>query len=327
MKDHRSRITACLLLWLLATAQSPRAGDDLEALRHLMGPFPGVGVAVETKNTPGQAGIPPRRTDRWTFATGIQALVVQYSRFLNVPPHFSGSHPSLASGEMGIGLDGGPFGNWYAGNTIRILVDGIDIMQRRPADVVEAREGEEGRLRLAWKLDGGSELVLRFTVPEGGSVIRAVIALTPGTQPVGAIRVLLCCYPGGFAPAHGMPSHRYAATAAGERDLPPDFASAAGRPPPTLLIPSASPWAFYADHLQTRGALGLLALAEERATGEIRLSGYRVDTALDYPAGVRRIRLAFYAFELTNDAALAAFQGLQDSATRALRATGSDTGL
>jgi hypothetical protein len=64
---------------------------------------------------------------------------------------------------------------------------------------------------------------------------------------------------------------------------------------------------------------GLLTLSEDQATGEIRLSTYGVATILNYPAGARRIRLGFYAFEITNDAAQTAFRGALDSETHVLR--------
>ena len=109
-------------------------------------------------------------------------------------------------------------------------------------------------------------------------------------------------YPGGFGPAYGLPSHRCVQTAGASAQVPRDYAA---KEFPKVPFPTEDAWAFTSDRIENRGSLGLVALPEEKPAGEIRASNYGVATVLTYPPDTRRVRLGFYAFEVTNDAALA----------------------
>jgi hypothetical protein len=278
-------------------------------------------IKVETKTTltEPKSGAPPQRSDRWTFSAGGAGLTVSYGRFLNQPPHFTGSYPSLANEDMGVGFDGGPFHYWYAGNAIRVLVNGEDVMRARPAKFTKAAQGDPGRLRLVWDLAGGGELRLNFAVPDGGAAAYARIELAPAATPVTSFQVRLTCYPGGFGPAQGQPSHRWVLTAKGEAAVPRDFVQTAGNPFPVLPLPAGQGWVFYADKLQSRGSLGLILLPEERAAGEVRLSSYAVSTVLTCLPNTRTVHLGFMAFDTANAAAQRAFVASVAQEQRALR--------
>jgi hypothetical protein len=131
--------------------------------------------------------------------------------------------------------------------------------------------------------------------------------------------VRLTCYPGGFGPAHGQPSHRWVLTAKGEAAVPKEFVQTAGNPFPVLPLPAGQGWAFYADKLQSRGSLGLILLPEERAAGEVRLSSYGVSTVLNCPPNARTVHLGFLAFDTANAAAQQAFIASVAQEQRALR--------
>jgi hypothetical protein len=310
---------AFLLLGLPSAGQSQGAENDLEALRRLMGPLMAVKVETKTTLTEAKDGTPPQRGDRWTFISGGAGLTVSYSRFLNQPPDFRGSYPSLANEDMGVGFDGGPFHYWYAGNAIRVMVNGEDIMRARPAKLTKAAEGDPGRLRLVWDLAGGGELRLSFAVPDGGAAVYARIELAPATLAVSSFQVRLTCYPGGFGPAYGHPSHRWALTAKGEAGVPKDFVQTADNALPVLPLPAGEGWVFYADKLQSRGSLGLILLPEERAAGEVRLSSYGVSTVLTCPPNARTLHLGFLAFDTANAAAQQAFVASVTQEQRVLR--------
>lgn len=280
------------------------ANDDLEALKKVMGEIKGVKLEHKTTMVEAKENIPPRQNDQWNYSTGIKTLTINYSRFLNQPPHFSGRYPSLANSDMGVGFDGGSFGNWYRGNAIRVLVDGVDVMAEKPADEIEAGEGDRGYLRMVWALDKGGKIVLNFIVPEGGSGIYCRVDVVSGENVIKNIGVRLSCYPGGFAPAYGLPSHRYVVTAKGEWEVPKeqkgDF--------PVLPLDSGTDWIFYGDKLQSKGALGLLFDNKGLTSGRVRMSSYGQFTELDYPADIKSIYLAFYAFETDNSAAMELFK-------------------
>lgn len=292
---------------------------DLAAVRALIGE-PRVSIAHhEQVKASGDGTKPPLRSDSWTFIVGGVNPTVRYGRYLNRPPEFTESHPSLTSGDMGVGLDGGPFGYWYRGSAIRVILDGQDVFAARPADLCEALEDEYGHLRLAWELGEGRRVTLHFTVPEDGRAVFARLDVEPGVQPVGRTEVRLMCYPGGFGPAHGLPSHRYVKTAQAEEQVPRDFRHSPEHPFPMAPLTGEDDWVFYGDRLSSGGSLGLLLNREDRPAGRVNLSDYGVATTLEYPADMRRIHLAFFAYSLENEPAERAFLAGLEQERAALR--------
>ena len=143
--------------------------------------------------------------------------------------------------------------------------------------------------------------------------------MAPDIPPVTSFQVRLTCYPGGFGPAHGQPSHRWVLMAKGEAGVPKDFVQTADNPFPVLPLPADESWVFYTDKLQSRGSLGLVLLPEERAAGEIRLSSYGVSTVLTCPPNARTVHLGFLAFDTANAAAQQAFVASVAQEQRGLR--------
>ncbi len=291
------------------------AEEDLEALKKLMGDI--ISVQVEQKTTSAEAknNIPPMQTDVWDFKTGARTLTVGYSRFLNQPPHFTGNYPSLTTGDMGVGFDGGSFHYWYRGNVIRVRINGADIMAAKPAKIAEANEGKEGRLRMIWEMEKNGELVLNFIIPESGQAIYSRIDIVPGNLSIKDIELRLTCYPGGFAPAHRLPSHRWIVTSDGEWDIPHGYTGTN----PEVAIDKGIDWIFYADKLQSKGSLGLLLNAEEGFRGRVRIGSYAQSTEITYPQETRHIRLAFFAFETENHVSMKAFKAAIESERKILK--------
>ena len=274
---------------------------ELEELKKIMGDFK---IKIEHKSEDKkEADKPPFRRESWTFMTGVLNPKVNYNRFLNQPPDFSGKYPSLANSDTGIGFDGGAFGNWYRGNCVRIIINGRDIMAERTADVVEHKEGENGYLRFVWKLEAGGTVTLNITVPGDGTAIYARVDLAPGGLKIDSFQMRLTCYPGGFSPAYGIPSHRWVMTAKNEEDIPKDFKKEEGKDYPRIPVTADEVWIFYADKLQSSGSLGLVFLPEEKPSGQVRMSSYGQSTELNYPPDTRQVHLAFYAFGIGNEAA------------------------
>ena len=283
-----------------------RAGD-LDTIRALIGE---VKVKIEHKEeltTSEDGAKPPCKSESWTFRAGGVSRTVRYGRYLNRPPDFAGTYPSLANHDMGIGLDGGLFGYWYRGNAIRVLLDGEDVLARRPADRVEAQEGANGHVRFAWEMENGRRLTLSFTVPKDGRAVFARVDIEPGSSPLKGTELKLTCYPGGFGPAYKQPSHRYVKTARASADVPRDFARSEDSPFPVVPLPAGEEWVFYGDKLQSRGSVALLVSREEAPEGQVRLSNYGVSTSLVYPATARRVHLAFFAYSIENGPAEKAF--------------------
>jgi len=307
---------ALVLLLIQLAGPAHAAENDLEALRQLMGPILGVKLEAKTSKTEPKETVPPLQNDEWNYSSGASVMTIRYSRYLNQPPHYTGSYPSLANGDMGVGFNGGPFQFWYG---LRVLLDDKDILQAKPANRCEAVGGEYGHLRLVWELEAGGKLTLNFTVPEGGDGIYARIDLEPATPGPTRIQVQLTCYPGGFGPAHNMPSHRFAKSASTAADVPADFKVTPENPYPVLPLAKSDEWVFYGDRKSSIGTLGLLLNPAEEPTSQVSLSNYGVITRLTYPAVMRRIHLGFFAFSLENEAAEKAFSAGLDTRRQTLR--------
>jgi hypothetical protein len=229
---------------------------------------------------------------------------------------------------MGLGFDGGAWGNWYRGNALRVIINGRDLFAAQPATKVEWQEGDNGRLRLVWELEEGRSLTLNLIVPEDGHAIYARIDYRPIAEiahrpspiahpsPVDSLQVQLMAYPGGYGPAYQLPSHRWVSTARQEAEVPKDYAD---KEFPKVSFTAEDAWIFYADKLVDDGSLGLLVRPEEGPSGEIRLSSYGVQTLLNYPPETRHIHLGFYAYNVVNATARRIFVDSVNAELEALR--------
>jgi len=290
---------------------------EIAALRKIMGEHKlKIEHKVEDKKAEGK---PPFRSESWTFMTGVLNPKVNYSRYLNVQPYFEGKYRSLINSDMGIGFDGGSFGNWYRGNAIRVIINGEDIFAAKTADAVAWKEGENGYLHFVWKLKQGGEVALNITVPQDGLALYARVDFAPGNLKADSLQVRLTCYPGGYGPAYKLPSHRWVVTAKNEAEVPKDFKREGGKEYPRVRLTSGQRWIFYADKLVSGGSLGLLMLPEEKPSGEVRMSNYGQSTILNYPPRTRRLHLGFYAFGLENQAAKKLFLNSLSEELRTLR--------
>lgn len=303
-KNTRIQRAACFsLLCLLASGFIPRARAEapvLQELRQVMAESLKVKIEHEEKITPAADNKPPFKSESWTLHTGLARPTVRYGRYLNRPPDFTGGYPSLPNSDTGIGFDGGAWGNWYRGNAMRVLVNDRDIFAGQPATKIAWHEGENGRLRLVWELEEGRSVTLNIVVPEDGHAMYALLDLSLPEMKVDSVKVWVNCYPGGYGPAYGLPSHRWVMTASNQSEVPKYFAA---KEFPKVPIAESDSWVFYADRLANNGALGLVVLPEEKPSGEVALSNYGVGTTLNYPPETRQIHLGFQAYSIVNDAA------------------------
>ena len=290
---------AAILVWPLILAAGPLDGPrgwEVEGLRIAA---PELVVRRESTTTPPQKpGAPTRADDVFKILTDLGPFEVKYSRHLNRPPTFTGRHPACPTGDWGLGISG-LGSHWYRGNTVRVLIDGQDIVARHAADSIETRTGGGvARLRFLWKLPV-AEVAICVAAVNRRSEGFVEIVIQP-RRPLKSVGVALTCYPGGFGPYYGIPSRRVVRTEGGE------VSAAAGQANRTLRVPAACSWVWYADHedqdrgLCSHGSVALVRLPEERAEGEVRVSSYGVFTRLEYPGTQSRIRLALSAGDRPN---------------------------
>jgi len=106
-----------LLVVVVASAEV----SNLEALHALMQDFLKVRIEHTEQTAPAAENKPSLKRDLWSFRCGLVARTIGYARYLNQPPDFTGSHPSLANADMGICFGPGVWGCWYCGLSARPL--------------------------------------------------------------------------------------------------------------------------------------------------------------------------------------------------------------
>ncbi len=294
-----SRKYAVVVLILGCCALGTAQGG-LDAVKAAMGTSR-MKIERKVKLTEGTESKPPLKGETWTFLTGAISPAINYGRFLNPPPYTPGRTPSLPIYDIGVGLDNGSFGNWYRGNTLRVKVNGRDLMAEQPATRVEYKEGANGYLRLIWELENQRMLALNFLVPADGHVVCCRIDLALPGLAVEKIEVLLNCYPGGYGPLYKLPSHRFVNTAHASVEVPHDFQKSETNPFPKVQLTPDDDWIYYGDKIEDKGSLGLLFTPVEE--GEVHTSKYGIRTILHYPVEVRKIYLAFTAYDQQNESA------------------------
>jgi len=209
--------------------------------------------------------VPPSQNDLWSF--GERWDHDTYNRYLNQPPHYTGQYSSLAS-EMGVGL------RRRFLQLVRCKCDSrtdqrVDVFSQKPAKHIEAKEGDNSSLRMAWDLDKGGELALNFTVPEDGHAIYAAWRSFPRKLTITGIQLQLFCYPGGFGPGYKLAPTAGSQPPKANGRIPPDFK---GRHEESVsrsaVWKKGEDWMFYADKLRSDGSLGLLVRKEENPFGK-----------------------------------------------------------
>jgi hypothetical protein len=266
------------------------------------------------------ATVPALEEDRFLLGADWAEMVVKYTRYRNAPARFSGDHPSLTSGGMGVGI-GPSFGVWYLGDTTRIFVNGRNVFAEYDASDMTWESGpESARVELEWEAPE-AKVRLHVAVPDNRSTAYVRYRVEAG-QDLASIRVLLRCFPGAYAGGQeGMPSHRWVST--------PDRSVEVrrGESVRTLSFSHHDDWVFYADRYHDPamargfGAAGLVLGGNRDVKGEVKVNPYGVDTWLTCPPHSTDISFALRAFpHLPNDLARYELRQTAEADRRALSA-------
>jgi len=260
-----------------------------------------VTVREEGEETPSAKGnTPPSKGSVYFFQTIAGEYKANYSRYLNRTPEWQGKHGASVGFDMGLGFSG--LGtNWY-GNTLRVRVDGDDVIARLAADKIEYKTGPGmGRWRGLWTTAKGS-LTINLAVIDGVGAGLLEIAFD---GPATAIELDLNCFPGGYGPAYGTPSIR--AAQAGQETVQ----VGTGEENKTLTVPAGADSIFYCDRwpetqkLAGSGSCGLVFIGDQIAAATVLVSNYGVCTTLKLPPGTKTADLALTEYPLPNATAAA----------------------
>lgn len=277
-----------------------------------------VAVKEEGEAKPSEKGnTPPVKTSRYVFQTSWGNFVAGYSRFLNRTPEWQGKHGASTTSDMGIGIPGFG-GNWYGGNTLRVKIDGDEVVARLAADRVEWKSGPDGaRWRALWNTEKG---VFTVTVAVLDRSTAGLVQIAcEGTAK--EIELGLTCYPGGFGPAYGIPSIR--SVRAGQETVQ----VVTGDENKTLTIPADTEGVFYCDRwpdfqkVEGKGACGLVFIGEQVVAKTVLVSSYGVITTLKLRPEIKSAVLALTEYELPNPTAAERFAGEQARLRELLKKT------
>ena len=277
-----------------------------------------VTVTEEGAEKPSEKGnTPPSKSSRYVFGTSLGNFVVSYSRFLNRSTEWQGKHGASTIFDMGLGIPGFG-GNWYGGNTLRVTIDGDDVMARLAADRVEWKAGPgAARWQALWKTEKGT-LAITVAVLDGVTAGLVEIAYE-GTAT--EIELALSCFPGGFGPSYGTPSMR--AIRAGNESVQ----LAIGEVSKTVTIPAEADGIFYCDRwpesqkIAGSGSCGLVFRGEQIAAKTVMMSNYGQATTLKLRPGTKSAVLALTEYALPNATAWETFSREQSRLRELLKTT------
>jgi len=290
----------------LLLAAGPLDAPQDYVVEGLRVPLPKLRIERESKQTPpARPDQPVRAEDAFKVLTDWGPSTICYTRFLN-RSRGGERHVACPTGDWGLGLPGmNSF--WYRGNTLRVVLDGQDIVARYAADSVEVREDVAmARLRFGWKLPE-ADVAVSVAVVNRRTETLAEVTVAPH-RPLKEVGLDLTCYPGGFAPYYGGPSRRVVRTEQSEVSVATGQASA------KLPLPASCGWVWYADHddedqgRASTGSVALVLLPEEKAGGTVLVSSYGVGTGLRYAGTQSRIRLGLAAYAGPNPRAWRQFE-------------------
>ena len=247
---------------------------------------------------------PAFREDTFTFTTERAGLDVRYIRFLNSPKNFAGSHPSLTSGDMGVGIPVDA-NTWYGNNTIRVLINGKDIFASIEATEIKWKEGRGlGRLHFLWKAPA-ADVSLNLAVGTGVRPVYGEVKLVP-KQKITSFTINLTCYPGAYTAYYKLPFHRWVKTPSAEAEVTKERSEHKG-----IELKASDGWAFYADKYHdaqirpSSGPCGLVLVPEEKVSGRITVTNYSIITRLEVPPDTNKVHFALYSFaNIANNDAL-----------------------
>ena len=277
---------------LLATATAEASGWTVEGV---LIPARKLTVHRETKTVqPRTPGGSARVDDVFNILTDFGPFELKYARLLAEACREGEEPLACPTGELGLGIRG-LGSNWYWNDTIRVSLDGEDVMRRYAAHAIDVREGVGvARVRFLWKFEQ-ADVAVHVAIVDGRGEGFVGVTVAPHRR-VTTVGVLLRCFPGGYGPSCGAPSRRVIQTSAGQVSV------ATGEPARKLAVTPGCEWIWYADRegedrgLHSSGSVALVMLPEDGAWGEVMVTSYGVDTRLRYPGSQRRVRLALAAY-------------------------------
>ena len=288
--------TKSVVIMILLCFASLLWAEEFYKIEDLSIPVHAVKITEKVNMTPSEdSARPERKNSEYTFDTSWGPFKVLYSRYLNNSEQWKGKHAACINSDMGLGIPGYEW-NWYRGNTLRVKIDGKDIIAEQDANEISWQDGGKiGRWCGLWKTDKKAEVFVRIAVVDGVDAALVEVEVKGGSTD-DSIELALTCYPGGFGPAYGIPSLRSVEVKGQTVEV------GAGQDARVLQILADASEVFYCDRfyeksgVYSNGACGLYFLTKMIASGSVTVSSYGVITNLRLRKGEGTARFALTGY-------------------------------
>lgn len=208
-----------------------------------------------------------------------------------------GQHPCS---EGNFGMREPTNANWYWGGFLKIMVNGTDAVLYDREDLRVTEQGARGGFQVMWA-HPDAEVGLRVLLPGGSNHVlgHLVWRPRPGAS-VDSVALNMTCYPSFFTAARQRTGERHCATPRTDE----------AEPNTLELVPAEDLYLYYYDAVfdvakgQGDGPCAAMVAPEAVEGGQVRITGYPVQTEVRLKPETGEARLAFWDFTgLTNEEA------------------------
>ncbi len=196
-----------------------------------------------------------------------------------------------------IGMPGPCSCNWYHGGFLRVLLDGRDIGNTALSSMLVSETCGRGMVDLVWH-HKSADVRVRFLGLPGNDCLFCEIRIEPRRK-LKTVTIKLRCYPSFFTSFHKRKGARRIQTPGLLVEEGKKIQAAAGD----------NWWAVYYDEVfdparrEGNGPCAMLLDPDQATTIRFRPTGYPVDTLVQYKPEARTIRMVFWDFKGTANAA------------------------
>jgi len=203
------------------------------------------------------------------------------------------SHPGVCAFDEGyIGMPAPSVSNWYHTGFFHIEMNGKQLGIYPLTDMRVTETGNRGACHMVWDTPDAVARVQFLLEPGSDHLLTQLGWTTKPGRAVNSVKVRLTCYPSYFTAAHNRKGDRTLTT-------PRTTAHETAR---VKLVPTRDTYLLYTDGVfdvakgEGDGPCAMLFLPEEIAAGNVRVTGYPVQTVLEAAPGIHRLRFAFWDF-------------------------------
>ncbi len=203
------------------------------------------------------------------------------------------SHGELRpSAEGNFGMPEPTAGNWYWGGFLEVLVNGVDAVRYRVAEMRVTESGARGAFQVTWAHPDAEVGLRLMLLPNSNHVLAYLVWKPKPGATIKTVAVRLRCYPSFFTSARHRKGERHCQTPRIDK-----------REPETLeLDPAKDTYLYYYDAVfdpakgEGDGPCAAVVALEGVQGGRVQIGDYAVMTTVDLKPEAGQCRFALYDF-------------------------------